>query len=85
MKNQILALYIAASTLMVLFGSSTAQAQGSINKEAIWKEIAPFFEPPAAYANEFGPYASVLVDGQGKAIQHKKNGKNSGEQSATNG
>lgn len=72
MKNQILALYIAASTLMVLFGSSTAQAQGSINKEAIWNEIAPFFEPPAAYANEFGPYASVLVDGQGKAIQHKK-------------
>lgn len=38
-------------------------------KDALWKKIAPFMQPPAEFAGKFGPYRSPLKFADGKVVK----------------
>jgi dienelactone hydrolase len=47
-------------------GEPTRQEQETA--QTAWSQIAPFFEPPAAFQNDFGTYRSVLRFPDGRAV-----------------
>jgi hypothetical protein len=46
----------------------SAVADDSPEKAALWKEIAPFFSPPAEFANQFGDLRSPLLFEDGRKV-----------------
>ncbi|WP_293934705.1 prolyl oligopeptidase family serine peptidase [Sphingobacterium sp. UBA6645] len=42
-----------------------------MDKKAVWAEISPYFQAPAAFENQYGDYTSVLIDEGGNEIQSK--------------
>jgi len=56
-------------TAIVLFGVACLSAAEPA-AEAIWKRIAPFFSPPAEYADDFGEYRSVLKFYDGRPVKN---------------
>ncbi|MGH7202629.1 MAG: hypothetical protein ACREJB_18635, partial [Planctomycetaceae bacterium] len=44
-------------------------AGGEERSEAIWQQIAPFFQPPAEFAGDFGDYRSPLVFDDGRPVK----------------
>jgi dienelactone hydrolase len=52
----------------------TAQGQGAAklnpaDRQAIWKQLAPFFMPPEPFRNDFGTYRSVLTFYNGGTVK----------------
>jgi dienelactone hydrolase len=64
-------------TLLKLAGLSLATAaacpirgdETSSAKEKLWKQIEPYFQPPAEFAGQFGDYHSPLVFNDGSAVK----------------
>ena len=51
--------------LVVLCGPSVPASRASNT----WDQIAPFFQPPAEFRNDFGSYRSPLLFGDGRKVQ----------------
>lgn len=62
-----------AVLLSLLILSAVSDVTGSspipANREAAWSIIAPFFEPPAAFANQYGSYRSPLKFNDGTTVK----------------
>jgi len=62
------AMMLPGVVLVLVFAVPGARA-GEKADDAAWKKIAPFFQPPAEYAKDFGGYRSPLVFDDGTAVR----------------
>src|SRR4051812_22853043 len=46
--------------LVLAASAATGLAQVPASREAVWKKLEPFAQPPAEFAGKFGPYRSPL-------------------------
>ena len=51
---------ILAVGLVLAALTTSADAQESAAREALWKKLEPYAQPPAEFAGKFGPYRSPL-------------------------
>ncbi|QBQ42631.1 sialidase [Sphingobacterium psychroaquaticum] len=66
MKNYLLRLMC----LIVLFGGlKTLYGQKGPHKKEIWKEIAPYFNPPEVYADQYGDYRSIWQNKDARVLE----------------
>jgi len=58
--------------LLFTLGITVILPAQSKQKASVWQAIAPFFEPPQAYAESFGDYRSPLRFYDGRPVRHKR-------------
>ncbi|MDM1046812.1 prolyl oligopeptidase family serine peptidase [Sphingobacterium hotanense] len=63
--------YYCICTLLFIGMLHPLLAQKKMDKKAVWAEISPYFQAPAAFENQYGDYTSVLIDEGGNEIQSK--------------
>ena len=51
---------LAAGVIAICAGFPALHAEEPASREALWKQIEPFCQPPEEYANDFGTYRSPL-------------------------
>ena len=59
---------MATAALLVAVASGSVLAAEKPTGD-VWAKIAPFFKPPAEYANDFGTYRSPLVLADGRPVK----------------
>ncbi len=57
----------SASAALALLAAMTGDAAEA---ESAWERIAPFFSPPAQFADQFGPYQSPLKFDDGRSLKN---------------
>lgn len=69
-----LAILLTALISLATAAQSTAPAtQPALTALERWKSIAPFFAPPAEFANRMGPYRSVMTFDDGRPVKSPEN------------
>ena len=61
------AIGVAAGSILPL-GAASAQERDE-RREALWRSLAPFFQPPAELAGDLGDYRSPLLMDDGRAVR----------------
>lgn len=54
---------------LVVFGGLHLLPAGAAERDSAWAKIAPFFNPPAEFANQFGSYKSPLIFHDGRPVK----------------
>ncbi|HEU5115147.1 MAG TPA: hypothetical protein VFT74_00575, partial [Isosphaeraceae bacterium] len=62
---------IVALVLLVAMALAVPTSAGADepDRKALWNRIAPFFAPPAEFANDLGDYRSVLQFDDGRPVK----------------
>jgi hypothetical protein len=58
-----------AAVALLLAAASGSVLAAETPAGDVWEKIAPFFKPPAEYANDFGTYRSPLVLADGRPVK----------------
>src|SRR5215216_469799 len=64
-RSSLLALVWAA----VVCGAPRVMAEEAAAREALWRKLEPYVQPPAEFAGQLGPYRSPLVFADGTVVK----------------
>lgn len=67
---------LSLTSFFCIFNASGQQVpKGHTSKEDLWKELSPYFTPPAEYQNNYGTYRSPLKFYDGREVKNKNDWK----------
>jgi len=68
-------IFFLASFFCIFNASGQQVPKGHTSKEDLWKELSPYFTPPAEYQNNYGTYRSPLKFYDGREVKNKNDWK----------
>ncbi len=75
MNTSYIQIFFLASFFCIFNASGQQVPKGHTSKEDLWKELSPYFTPPAEYQNNYGTYRSPLKFYDGREVKNKNDWK----------
>ena len=75
MNTSYIQIFFLASFFCIFNASGQQVPKGHTSKEDLWKELSPYFTPPAEYQNNYGTYRSPLKFYDGRELKNKNDWK----------